>query len=193
MRTNRLFVIFGWAVIALAAPPLYADDPPCAPPQTWTVRYWVHETPADPNSPVTLKYELALTAVAGDCTATGWAVASIEIRQVDPLGGPDRVWAQNDPNVPTADGLWWVSHADVANPQSNEFVLPPNLVGIATAADPNDADLYYNIAGVAETPPDPPSYQVAAVLSQELVLVGDQEAISADSGVPVDVDPPVHN
>lgn len=193
MRAPWVYVVLGVGAVSLTATPLRADGPPCTSPQTWTVRYWVHETPSDPNSPVTLKYELALCAVDGDCTATGWAVTSIEIRQVDLLGGPDRVWTQDDPNLPTADGLWWVSHANVDDPQSSEFVLPPALEGIATAADPNDADLHYTVAGVAETPPDPTAYEVAAVLSHELVLVGDQQAISADAGVPVDVDPPVKN
>lgn len=190
MSMCRPFVVLSLAIVSLAAPRLYAGDPNCTSPQTWTVRYWVHETPADPNSPVTFKYELALAAADGDCTATGWAVASIEIRQVDALGGSDRVWTDDDPNVPTSDGLWWVSHADVASPRSSEFVLPPNLTGVATAADPNDADLNYSLAGVAEAPPSSSGYAVTAVLSHTLVLVEDQETIAASAEEPVELDPP---
>jgi hypothetical protein len=193
MRRHVLSVLLGPTLALLAAQPLYAQEPPCERPPSWLVRYAIHETPADSNSPVTFAFALSLNAAAGDCTATGWQIASIEIRQVDPNGGPDRVWTQVDPSVPGNDGLWWVSHADVANPQSSEFAVLPNLVGLATAADPIDADLRYHLIGAPHElpiPPNPPEFGVAGVLSHELVLVEAEQVIAFSVEEPVEVDPP---
>jgi hypothetical protein len=193
MQRQRILSILGLLFIGLASQKLHAFEP-CVKPYHWTVRYWIHETPADPNSPVAFKIKLSLVSAAGDCTATGWEIAAIEIRQVDPNGGSDQVWTQNDPEVSTADGLWWINHADVSDPQSSEFVLPPHLMGIATAQDPNDADLRYELEGVTYRPPEPPGeapYAVTAATNFELWLVGDPTPIKPGSDEPTETDPPM--
>lgn len=196
MQTRVSLSVLSLALVSLAPQQLYGvEEPPCLRAATHTVRYGIHETPADPNSPLTFLITLSLAASAGDCTATGWHIATIELRQVDPNAGPDTVWTHDDPNVSTPDGLWWVSHADVSSPQSSEFVLPPHLVGTAAAADPNDADLEYDIVGVAYTPPaapESPPYAVTAATTFELHIVGEPTPIESDSDAPVEVDPPVH-
>jgi hypothetical protein len=187
--------ILGLVLIGLAAQPLYGvEEPPCCGAINSTARYGIHETPADPNSPLTFLITLSLMASAGDCTATGWAITTVEIRQIDPNSGPDTVWTQADPNVPTPDGLWWVNHADVASPQANEFVLPPHLVGTAIADDPNDADLEYDFVGVTYTPPaapETPPYDVTAALDYALVRVGEEIPIGEGSAEPTEGDPPI--
>ena len=113
-----------------------------------------------------------------------------------PNGGPDTVWTQADPNVPTPDGLWWISHADGAHPQASEFVLPPYLVGTATAADPNDADLEYDFGGVKYTPPEPPEsppYTVTMASDYTLRRVGEQTPIATALADPTETDPPTQH
>jgi hypothetical protein len=136
---------------------------------------------------------LTLAASDGNCSATGWAITTLEIRQLDPNNGPDTVWTKADPNVPTADGLWWVNHASVANPHAGEFVLPPHLVGTATATDSNGTDLEYDFVGVTYTPPATPTsppYAVTAATTYELRLVGEQTPIAEGSDDPTETDPP---
>ena len=185
--------ILGLVLSGLAAQPLYGA---CSSAAHWTARYGIHETPADPNSPLAFLVTLSLTASAGDCTAIGWAITALEIVQVDPNGGPDTVWTQADPNVPTPDGLWWISHADGAHPQASEFVLPPYLVGTATAADPNDADLEYDFGGVKYTTPEPPEsppYTVTMASDYTLRRVGEQTPIATALADPTETDPPTQH
>jgi hypothetical protein len=194
MSKCRSISILGLVLIGLAAQPLYGtEEPPCVSAIHWTARYGIHETPADPNSPLAFLITLSLAASAGDCTATGWTITTLEIRQLDPNGGSDTVWTQADPNVPTPDGLWWVVHADVASPQASEFVLPPHLIGTATAVDPNDANLEYDFVGVAYTPPaapESPPYAVTAATTFALRGEGAQPPIAIGEAEPTETDPP---
>jgi hypothetical protein len=191
MNRHATSIVLGFTLVGLACPRLVAADPPCASLVSWTVRYWVHETPAEPNSPVVIKYTLFLEAAGGDCTATGWRIAALEVRHMDPNGGPERVWTHSNPNVPTEDGLWWVNHADVSSPESADFSLPPHLVGVAAAADPNDPDLQYDVVGVDDAPSNPPPYTVTAVLRHVLTLVGSQVAIVQNMASGSELDPPL--
>ncbi len=118
------------------------------------VEYWVHETPTDPESDVTFKIKLSLTEGAVDGDSIGWEIDSIEFR--DP-GNPDTVWVDSSPSVPSADGLWWIDHADADEPQTEEFAEPPHLDGTGDAQDPNDDDLDYDFEGFTYTPPPPPA------------------------------------
>ena len=110
-----------------------------------------------------------------------------------PNGGPDKVWIQQDPEVSTPDGRWWVDHADVWSPQSSEFTRVPHLEGVATAQDPNDADLEYELEGSEYIPPSPPGsppYAVTAALDSKLQLVNESTPLEEGSDEPADGDPP---
>jgi len=181
-------------VLALAPESAFAQDGPgCPRPSAWTVHFWLHETPDDPESPVTFKLALYLLGQTGDCSQTGWYIDSLEIRQVDPNSGPDRVWMLDDPDVPTQDGLWWVTHADVTNPDPSEFVMPPQLTGLAISQDPYVEDLDFDFEGVSYTPPTPPNsppFDVTAALNLWLQLEGGEDPLADSAGDPADADPP---
>ena len=66
-------------------------------------------------------------------------------------------WEDEDPEVDTTDGLWWVEHADPDNPVPSDFVETAPVAGTAIAADPEDPDLDFDVAGVPYTePPEGP-------------------------------------
>jgi hypothetical protein len=189
----RLHVLVA-ALAGLAAQQAYGTD--CSRATTHVARYGIHETPSDPNSPLAFLVSLSLTASAGDCTETGWSITEIEVRQVGANGGSDRVWTERYPYVPTTDGLWWVSHADVASPQASEFALPPQLMGTAMAADSSYADLDYGFVGVAYASPiapELPPYAVTGAATFEFQVEGDPTPIGDGDGEPTDGDPPIHN
>ena len=194
MSRPLLFSAIVFAAVGWGSYPVYGDDPPhCKAPEQWTVEYAVHETPQDPNTSIEFRFELSLLAEDGDCDATGWEIAWIEVFQTDPNGGAELSWKEQNPTVPTPDGLWWVEHADVSDPQSAEFALPPHLVGEALADDPGTKDMDYDIEGVTYAPPPPPGeppYETTSALDYELILADETEPAGEGQEVPVEVDPP---
>lgn len=160
-----------------------------ADPMTGDIEYLIHETPADPNSPVDFRIKLSLESSDQDGDEIGWDITSIEIREV---GDPDAVWVDDDPIVPTEDGLWWVEHDDPNNPQNAEFTMPPRLQGTATAQQYAGDDLDYDFEGKTYTPPEPsgePPYQITAALDYTFTLVGDNTPIADGEDEPVEVPP----
>jgi len=115
-----------------------------APPEQQDVVFRIHDDPNDPNSDIVFTVWLELTPSALDGDSIGWDVKQIHFRRIGQGGGPDTLWTESDPNVPTGDGLWWVDHADADNPQLSEFEDLPQLQGVAPADDPNDKDLDYD-------------------------------------------------
>ena len=196
MCVRVLSVVVSVTLASLVCPQVYGDGPACANAAGHTVRYGIHETPADPNSPMAFLVTLSLTARAGDCAKTGWSIDEIELRQVAANGGSDWVWTERNPHVSTEDGLWWVSHADVASPQSAEFVLPPHLVGAAVATDPNDPSLDYDFEGVTYTPPaapELPPYPVTAATTFVFQVEGEPDPTETGESGPTEIDPPAPN
>jgi len=156
---------------------------------TRDIEYLIHETPTDPNSPVEFRIKLSLESSDQDGNEIGWDITSIEIREV---GDPDTVWVDDDPNVPTEDGLWWVEHDDPNNPQNAEFTMPPRLEGTAAAEVLGDDDLEYDFAGLAYTPPEPaqqPPYEITSALDYTFTLVGDTDPIGSGEDEPVEIPP----
>jgi hypothetical protein len=129
---------------ANAAAPLPAEA------TTQEVVYRIHDDPNDPNSPITFTIWLSLKQADVDEDSIGWEITRVRFREV---GYQDTLWTESDPNVPTADGLWWVNHADPNAPLLEEFVKPPHLTGVADAEDQLDPDLDYEFQGVTYTPP----------------------------------------
>jgi hypothetical protein len=157
------------------------------PPPGYTAYYWIHQTPSDPNSPVTVKVHLILAPQDSEGAAVGWAITSIEIAYVDLFASSETTYAENNPTVPTADGLWWVTHADVSKPATSEFALPPHLSGTATA---NGLALNYDWVGVAPDPRPTPPYTETAWLSYSFEFQGDPGPIAEGAVEPADSDPP---
>jgi len=82
----------------------------------------------------------------------GWQLDDIALRQPqDPTDCP-RTWSTTAAIVKTSDSLWWISHADSANPVAAEFDVPPWIEGTATSTDPAQYDdLMFDIEGVPGT------------------------------------------
>ena len=190
---RRMF--FSCPILCLSAVAFCAQYASADPPQTLLVEYWIHETPTDPNSDITFKIRMWLASEEVDGDQVGWDVTTIEVRQMGDNGGPDTVWTDTTPTVPTPDGLWWVEHADPDNPEAGEFVMPPGLTGTADADDPNDDDLVYDFEGVTYTPPQDPSeppYDTTGALDYGFTLNGDEDPLASGEDKPVEL-PPVEN
>ncbi|MEE9296951.1 MAG: hypothetical protein V3W34_18560 [Phycisphaerae bacterium] len=187
MRSNILYTVLITGTVVgttyTAANAVLPDDQ--------TVEYRIHETPTDPKSAVVFVVRLELTAEDSAGYEVGWEITTAQFRQP---GTPDTTWTEDYPYVDTTDGLWWVKHADPEAPEASEFVLPPWLLSTATADDPQDDDLDYDLEGVAYSlppPPGEPPYENTAALDysftlaqQEILLVeGDDEPVDAPNGV----------
>jgi hypothetical protein len=158
------------------------------------IYYAMHETPTVPTSPVTFVISMKLHAQDADRNWIGWKIERVAFRDPGPTPSADRRWVKVSPTVPTSDGLWWVYHANSEQPIRAEFVLPPRLVGTATAADVAYADLNYDFAGVPYPPPPGGApYNPTAALDYTMTLVGELLAIEEGEDEPIDVpinDPP---
>lgn len=148
------------AVVVYAASSAAALDTP----RLQTVRYVIHTDPGDPDSPVKMQVELLLERELASGSAIGWRVQRIELRKPD--GAGFQVWTKDQPPLGTADGLWWVAHADPETPETGEFTLPPALSGTAAAVGALDEILVYSIESVPYTPPaQGPPWPVTAALT----------------------------
>ena len=157
-------------------------------PNTVRVTHNIHETPALSGSPVQWTIELLLSSEAVDGDDVGWEVMEITITESE----TGRTWTESSPSMTTADGLWWISHADADNPTTDEFVIPPYIVGTAYAGATGYDDLDYDIRGEAYTPPSPPNqapYAVTSALSFEFTLDGDQDPIRSGEDEPAELPP----
>ncbi len=186
MRSNVLYTILIIGTV-IGKTYTYAN---AALPDEQIIEYRVHEIPTDPESTVVFVVRLELTAADSDGNEIGWEITTAEFRQ--PGSGGDTIWAENSPYVDTADGLWWIEHADPEAPEESEFVLPPWLAGIATADNPQDDDLDYDLEGVEYSPPplpgDPP-YENTAALDYSFTLSQEEEPLEEGDDEPVDVPP----
>lgn len=117
--------------------------------QTRLAQYNIHQDPNDPSSPVTWTVVLKLHEELRSGSDIAWKIKKLTITELDSGGSPLNVWSEASPPV----GLWQVTHADPNNPTFGEFAEPPLLDSLATAADPNNADMDYSLEGVAYTPP----------------------------------------
>jgi len=155
-------------------------------PHDQDVVYKIHDDPNDPNSDVVFSVWLELTATARDGDSVGWEIKLMRFRQVEP-GGPDTFWKILKPAIPSADGRWWIDHADGDYPQLGEFDKPPELVGTATAEDQDDNDLEYDFQGVSGTggiePWDPTGW-----LDYEFAVIGASAPLLSGTDDPVEVD-----
>jgi len=171
---------------AKAAPP----EPPQIPvlPPDRMITYTIHETPTDPESDVVFTIAMYLAAGDRDGDSVGWNIVYIDFLQPD-TGNPDTTWTEDSPYVDSADGLWWIDHADGTFPDVSEFDLPPLMVGTAAADDPNDDDLEFDFEGVTyTTPPGGDPYANNVALTYFLALAPTPTVPIEEGGdEPVDV------
>ena len=172
----------GTVAIVLSIPILMPDISSAQPPPDQSIEFRIHEIAGDPQSAVIFVVRMSMFAADADGDYLGWEVTSLEFRKVD--GEDDVVWRKDAPVIATTDGLWWVAHADPANPQVSEFRLPPWLYGTAAPDDPENDDLIYDFEGTEIAPPGGNSSTSA--MSFQFTLSGASEPVVEGEEVPVE-------
>lgn len=115
-------------------------------PDAQSIEYRIRQNPADENSPVVFSVELYLDPVGSNGTSIGWDITQMDFTQY--VGGASvSTWRELSPAVPGNSGLWWVIHANPADPQAKEFDNPPLLRGTAEAVTVGQPDLKFFLAG----------------------------------------------
>ncbi len=158
-------------------------------PADTNVTYLIHESAADPNSPVLLRVTLSLQAQDQDGSSIGWAVTGMSFVQPGVEGAADRTWSETAPTLPTVDGLWWVEHADPNAPQTSEFSSPPALAGRAAAAVTTEADLDYELAGTGGTAVTSEPGIITVSLNHKFMQVGEAIPLAEGTAEPVELEP----
>ena len=161
------------------------------PPAKFIVCYKTHQDPTDSDSDVEFTLKLSLKSEDQNGPEVGWKPELLHIRQWS-SGSCTATWTKSNPTVPSADGLWWVTHSNVSMPQLSEFDMPPHLASTATASDPNDDDLDYDFEGVTCSSTSP--WPISVALDYELTLDGAQNPLASGEDEPVELgendDPP---
>lgn len=111
-------------------------------PADQTVYYLIREDPDDAQSDVVFEIELDITAEQGTANAVEWSVTEARFAEIGTNGTAVDSWTDEDPAITSSNGLWWVSHDDVENPDPAEFNVPPHIEGTA-ANDSSGDDLDY--------------------------------------------------
>ncbi len=153
----------------------------------------IRETPSDPESDVEFVVEVWVAAEEVDGDEVGWRVDMVQIKRLDEEGEVADKWSEALPEVQTSDGLWWIEHADAASPETEEFVLPPLMLGTAVSEDPQNDDLVYDVLGsVYQAPPGGPMFPITASLSFTFTSDGStlKEGEEEPAEVPVDPNQP---
>lgn len=176
MRAHR-FLAALTAIVVLPICPALAQLPP-----QQTIQLRLRQSPFDPNSNVEFYVVATLEAVDCDSDQVGWSVASMEFFQDD--GNGIKSWVEIQPVLDTIDGLWWVTHGDPQAPVLEEFLTTPLLQGVATADDPVDEDLAYEILAEEATPSTP--YQTTATVTYALAAADTSEPVKDGTDEPVE-------
>ncbi len=174
----------GWVLLVTLglSQPAWGDLP-----ASQFITYRTREIPTDPQSAVVLQVTFRLTAVAATAVEVGWAVDEISIVRPGNESSPDQLWIDLSPELLTSDGLWWVAHEDLLQPQFDEFAVPPALVGTALATAETDDDLGYFLEGAMYVPPpEGAPYEHTVALSYSFQLLAAQEPIDEDVIVPTE-------
>ena len=94
-----------------------------------------------------------------------------------------------DAEFDTADGLWWITPDRPGSPSVEDFLMPPSLVGLATAV-PTGAGLEYALVGLPGVPdPQQAPYAHAAFMGFSFRVVGEATPFLESEERPVEVPP----
>lgn len=138
------------------------------------------------GSVLIFKIRLYLKHAESGVGENGWSVTKAEFHQP---GTNEGDWVKNNPSVDTPDGLWWVEHADIENPELSEFCLPPLLEGCAESKDPADEDLDYSFEGHVYTePPGGRPYDITVALDYLFQRVGKSNPEEEGDDEPAELD-----
>lgn len=134
-------------------------------PPDYTVQFNLRETAGDPTSDIAFSITLGLMNESQDGDSIGWDVIVVTIRDLDENGAIVDRWSMAHPFVDTADGLWWIEHADPGNPSNSEFALVPRIQDTAPSPDPGVSDLDFDFQGNSySAPPGGLPFSVTASL-----------------------------
>ncbi|MHC4062947.1 MAG: hypothetical protein ACYSUI_00380 [Planctomycetota bacterium] len=156
-------------------------------PNDRTIRYTIYEDRYDSESDVAFTVDLSVSAESKDGNDIGWEVTQIRLEEFREVDG-NRVWTEDWPTLYTADGLWWVGHADPDDPQISEFDMPPLLDATAEAQDPSYANLDYYLEGVHNNALSATPFTNTVGLDFEFTLVGEEDPIEEGDDEPVEPD-----
>lgn len=140
----------------------------------------LREVPDDPQSAIRTVIGVEITAVEMDATSVGWRIqrATFARRLSD---GSEATWEALLPTINTPDGLWWIDHADAANPSAEEFTVLPWMIGTADSLDARYSDLEYDLIGAPDTtPPTQQVYANSGKLSYRLAADNSVEPVDDD-------------
>lgn len=183
MRSTSIFL----SLLTVGVFPVMAT----ALPEKYIMEYRMRETPTDPQSDLTFVVRLKLLASDQKGNDVGWEVTNFIIDQYDENGDVSDSWQDFVPFVDTADGLWWITHADANDPQPSEFAIPPIVSGTAPAAPGTTEDLDYSFNGdtyTAPPPPGQPPYPDTVALTYQFVLAVSEETIGEEEEEPAESD-----
>lgn len=155
---------------------------------TEIVSFGIYDDPSDEqNRKLIYWIVLYLEEDDRDANSIGWRVVKVKIIEFnDP--GADRDWIDLSPTVDTSDGLWWVDHADLNDPQPEEFVMPPFVDGTADSQGAQEeADLDYEFEGV-ELVASQSWFAVTAALTFKFILNGETTPLINRTFEPVEVE-----
>ena len=113
----------------------------------------LRQTAGDPTSPIDFMVTMGLMIAAQEGDSIGWNVVSVTIRELDVSGDILHTWFKTAPFVDTADGLWWIEHADPVSPANSEFLVPPRIAGTAPSMNPTEAALEFDFEGAVYVEP----------------------------------------
>ena len=181
LRTHAAFALFV-AVLGVADAP--ADVKPEV---DMIIRYDFHDKPSDPGSDVVLSIVVTLQEFEQTGNKIGWSAALLEIRQPQ-KAGDDLIWSKTLPFVGTADGLWWITHADQANPVLEEFAVMPFMSGVAVSeSNPTQKSMFFEMNGTPYAPPPGgPPYKPTFGMTYSFRLDGEDDPVAEGEEEPVE-------
>ena len=138
-------------------------------PPDFTLTVNVRETEGDHESPIEFTVTMGLMKDTVDGNDIGWKVIVVTIREMDDEGNVLNTWTKNSPDVNTADGLWWIEHADPDAPVNSEFLVTPLISGTAPSPNPSVVSLVFEFEGaIYVAPPEGAPYDDTSSLTMLL-------------------------
>ena len=143
-------------------------------PPDYTAQFNLRQTAGDPTSPIDFTVTMGLMIEAQDGDSIGWDVVVVTIRELDVSGNVIHTWFKTNPFVDTADGLWWIEHADPASPVNSEFLVLPWIAGTSPSVNATEASLEFDFEGdVYVAPPEGAPFEDTSSLTTLLQEEGD--------------------
>ena len=135
-------------------------------PPDYTIQLNLRATTGHPTSAIVFEVTMGLMIEAQDGDNIGWDVISVTIRELNVSGEVVHTWYKTNPFVNTADGLWWIEHADPASPANSEFLVLPWIAGTAPSMNPTEASLEFDFEGdIYVAPPEGAPFEDTASLT----------------------------